>query len=118
MTDLLNLKQGLERKKPLQVVSADGAITIKEGLVVITKGSAAVITLADPVAGIDDSKVLHVYSNTAFAHTVTLTSGLAGVGAGADVGTFTAAAANRFAVFAYQGFWYLYGGAAVNVTFA
>lgn len=118
MPDLHNLKQSQERKTPGQVISADGAITIKEGNVVITKGSAGAYTLAAPTAGSDDYKILNVYSTTAFAHTVTIANGLAGAGASADVGTFGAAAANRFTVFAYNGAWHLYGGAPVNVTFA
>ena len=108
---------------PVQVASTDGAITIKSGIVVITKGSAAAITLAAPVAGAqsaggDDGKKLEIYSTTAFAHTVTFSNGLAGAGASADVATFGTAAANRFSVFAYNGAWFLSGGAAVNVTFA
>lgn len=117
MGELLNVKQGQERRAPVQVASADGAITIKEGHVVITKGSAAALTLAAPVVA-DNGKVLNIYSNTAFAHTVTLAGGLAGAGASADVGTYGAAAANRVVLFAYNGAWHLYGGAAVGVTFA
>lgn len=107
----------------IQVLSADGAITIKSGKVIITKGSALAATLAAPTAGLlaaggDDGKELEIYSTTAFAHTVTIANGLAGAGASADVGTFGAAAANRVRLFAYNGAWYLSGGAAVGVTFA
>jgi hypothetical protein len=106
-----------------QVMSADGAITIKSGKVIITKGSALAATLAAPTAGLlatggDDGKELEIYSTTAFAHTVTIANGLAGAGASADVGTFGAAAANRVTLQAYNGAWYLSGGAAVGVTFA
>lgn len=105
----------------VQVLSADGAITIKSGKVVITKGTAAAITLAAPVAGLqsaggDDGKELEIYSTTAAAHTVTVAGGVAGAGSSADVATFGAAAANRFSLFAYNGAWYLSGGAAVGVT--
>lgn len=107
----------------IQVLAADGAITIKSGKVIITKGSAAAITLAAPTAGLlaaggDDGKELEVYSTTAFAHTVTISGGLAGAGASADVATYGAAAANRMRLFAYNGAWYLSGGAVVGVTFA
>jgi len=106
-----------------QVMSSDGAITIKSGVVIITKGSALAATLAAPTAGLlaaggDDGKVLEVYSTTAFAHTVTISGGLAGAGASADVATYGAAAANRMTLRAYNGAWHLSGGAVVGVTFA
>jgi hypothetical protein len=108
---------------PLFVASVDGAITIKSGIVHITKGSAAALTLAAPVAGLpsaggDDGKELIIRSNTAFAHTVTIANGLAGAGASADVGTFGAAANNGVSLYAYNGAWYQIPGSNVNVTFA
>ncbi len=102
---------------PTQVASGDGAITIKTGTVLITKGSAAALTLADPTAGTDDGKQLEVIATTAFAHTVTIAGGLNGAGAAADVGTFGLAVANRFRVTAYNGKWWA-SGANVGVTFA
>ncbi len=57
-----------------QILAADGAITILTGAVVITKGSAAAITLAAPTAGTDDEKVMIITSETAFAHVVTCSS--------------------------------------------
>jgi hypothetical protein len=102
---------------PIQIASADGAISIKNGLVLITKGSACALTLAAPVAGDDDGKILHVLSTTAFAHTITYTAGLNGAGAGADVGTFAAAVGNRCAFVAYNGVWWMHS-VNVGVTFA
>jgi len=116
MPGLLNLKQKQERIRPVQVASADGAITIKEGVVIITKGSAAALTLAAPTAGDDDGKELTIRSTTAFAHTVTIANGLAGAGASADVGTFGAAASNGVDLYAYHGAWYARYN--LNVTFA
>ncbi|HEX2907414.1 MAG TPA: hypothetical protein VHO69_11170 [Phototrophicaceae bacterium] len=108
-------------KGPVQrvcvVAPADGAITLKDGFVFITKATAAVLTLADPVAGTDDGKEITVISKTAAAHTVTIAGGLNGAGAGADVGTFSAVIGNRFSVVAHNGKWYS-SGVAVNVTFA
>ncbi len=104
-------------KHNTQVLSGDGAITIKSGKVIITKSSAAAITLADPTADTDDGKTLEVISTTAQAHTVTIAGGLNGAGSGADIGTFTTVVGNRFAVVAYNGKWYA-SGANVNVTFA
>src|ERR1051326_6039977 len=53
-----------------QVVSADGAITIKRGVAVVTKAGVAAMTIADPVATTDDFKQLKVISATAQAHTL------------------------------------------------
>jgi len=108
---------------PMQVMAADGAVTIKSGVAIVTKGSACVMTLAAPTAGAasaggDDGKILWVFSNSAFAHTLTITGGLRGAGAGADVGTFTAAVANGLGMYAYNGAWYDLPGTNVNVTFA
>lgn len=106
----------------IQVISGDGAITIKSGKVFLTKASAAAITLADPVAGLqsaggDDGKVLEVISTTAQAHTVTIAGGLNGAGTGADVGTYGTTIGNRFQAVAYNGKWWA-AGANVGVTFA
>ena len=74
-------------------LAADGAIDISLGdLFNITKGSAAAITLADPAAG-DNGRRITVYSSSAFAHTITLASGVNGAGATDDVVTFTNRAA-------------------------
>ncbi len=105
-------------KAGLQTLSGDGAITIKHGVVRITKGSAAAITLAAPTAGADDGKQLWVISNTAFAHTVTIANGLKGAGAGADVGTMTAAVDNGFGLYADNGAWWPLPGTNVNTTWA
>ena len=104
-------------KRPVQVGSANGAITIKDGFVVLTKAGVAAMTLADPTATTDDGKELTVIALTANAHTVTIASGLNGAGAGADVGTFGGAVGDRFTVVAYNGKWYA-SGVNVNVTFA
>lgn len=106
------------QKLPVQVASGDGAITIKSGVVVITKGSAAALTLAAPTASDDDGKILVIDSTTAAAHTVTLAGGLRGAGSGADVGTFGAAIGNGIMLYAYNGAWYPVPGTNTNVTFA
>lgn len=106
-----------EIKRQKQVGSADGAITIKDGFVFLTKAGVAAMTLADPTAGTDDGKELTIIALTANAHTVTIAGGLNGAGAGADVGTFGGAVGDRVSVVAYNGKWYS-SGVNVNVTFA
>ena len=102
---------------PVQEASESGAITIKSGIVVLTKAGVAAMTLAAPTAS-DDGKVLIIDSLTAQAHTLTLAGGLRGAGAGADVGTFGAAIGNGIALYAYGGAWYPVPGTNTNVTFA
>jgi len=58
--------------------AADGAITIKNGKAIISKGSAAAITLAAPTTGTDDGKVLRIEAATTFAHVVTVTGMIGG----------------------------------------
>lgn len=95
-----------------QVVSADGAIAIKSGTAVITKGTAAAVTIAnptsgDPVSGGDDGKRLVILSVTAAAHTVTRsTTGFNDAGASGDVATFGGAKGDAMVIIAYQGKWY------------
>lgn len=120
MPNMTNFPNGIKGpiQHDVQVLAADGAITIKSGVVVITKGTAAAITLADPTAGTDDGKVLIVDSATAAAHTLTIAGGLRGAGASADVGTFGAAIGNGLMLYAYNGAWYPVPGTNQNVTFA
>lgn len=105
-----------EFQQPMQVAADDGAISLKSGIVAITKGTAAALTLAAPVAGDDDGKVLVIDSHSAAAHTVTVAGGLRGAGTSADVGTFGAAIGNGVTLYAYNGAWYPIRN--TNVTFA
>ena len=101
---------------PVQVGLVNGAITIKSGLVVLTKAGVAAMTLAAPTVGTDDGKILHIVATTANAHTVTIANGLSGASTAADVGTFGGAVADRVSLIAYNGIWYPLTN--VNVTFA
>lgn len=113
VTGVLTASGGL--KLPGQVIAGDGAITIKSGVVMLTKGSAAAITLAAPTAATDDYKVLHIVAGSAQAHVVTVT-GMA-AGAGQDVGTFGGAINDSTSLVAYNGGWYVLN-APRNVTWA
>lgn len=59
-------------KNVVTTISGDGAITIAEGIVKLTKGSAAAITLAAPTAA-QEGTTIRVISNSAFAHVITAT---------------------------------------------
>jgi hypothetical protein len=90
------------------VASGDGAINPSSGLTVITKATAAALTLAAPTAGTDDGKVLTIVSTSAAAHTVTQANpGFNNGGTASDVATFGAAIGNNLTVVAYNGRWYI-----------
>lgn len=103
--------------REVQIAAGDGAIAIKSGVVLITKGTAAALTLGTPSTAQNGVR-LAIVATTAAAHTVT--AGAIGFNAGAtssDVGTFTAAIGNGFEVIAYNGNWYTVGTPR-GVTFA
>lgn len=96
--------QALDALLPgVEVDNANGAIALKNGVVMITKGSAAAMTLAAPVAGTDDRKRLTIISTGAFAHTVTTPTN--GINGSKHIATF-AAVGDRLELIAYQGVWY------------
>jgi len=66
--------------------TADGAISIINGVHKVSKTSAAAMTLAQPTAS-DEGTVITVVAGTAFAHVLTVTGGLGG-NAADDVVTF------------------------------
>lgn len=102
-------------KRPVQVITGDGAITVRDGIVVLTKAGAGAITLAAPTAGTHDGIRVDVIAGSAQAHVLTVT-GMA-AGAGQDVGTFGGAINDSCSLVAYNGGWYILG-APRNVTFA
>lgn len=98
------------------VYAADGAISAI-GSAIITKGSAAALTLAAPIAGAPstggmDGMQLEVMSTTAFAHTVTTPSNK--ISGTLHIATFANAVANYIRFRAYNGIWYPNGN--LNVT--
>jgi hypothetical protein len=96
-------------------LAADGAIAILMGSGMITKGSAAALTLAAPTATTDDYKVLRIASTTAFAHVITCPQGFNGKGA-SGTATFAASKGSSVTLVAYQGQWYV--SANVGATLA
>lgn len=102
----------LNDQETAQLLVADGAITVKNGICLIAKTIAGVVaaTLADPTATTDDYKRLIIISNQAQANTVTSASSFGGGGAGEDVCTFSGAIGDSLELLAYQGKWYVVGG--------
>jgi D-arabinose 5-phosphate isomerase GutQ len=105
MSETYILHQKAERIRPLQVLSGDGAITIRDGLVILSKGSAAAITITAP-ALTDNGKRLVIVTSTAQAHVIT--SATVGFNAKGSSGTatYTAAIGNSVTLEAYNGNWY------------
>lgn len=102
-----NTGASLELKRPVELVTGDQLATITEGIILLNKGSAIALTLAAPTTGTDDGKILHIRSETAQAHTITLTSGAYNGGA-TTVATLTAAIANGISLVAYLGTWWVF----------
>ncbi len=98
-----------------QVLTGDGAISIKSGTCFLNKNSKIAATLAAPTATTDDGKVLRIVDVGGGAHEVTISAGVNGAGSGADVGTFGGAKGDSVVLVAYQGNWYECG-ANHNVT--
>lgn len=90
---------------PYQVLSADGAITIANGTVVITKSGVCAITLDNPpTEGVHELKII---STTAQAHTVTYTAGFGGGTTSRDVATWGGAISDGMVIIGYNGVWYV-----------
>lgn len=89
-----------------QTYTTSGAITVMPGLHLIGSGGALTMTLAAPTSA-QDGIVLDISLITAQAHTVGVTAGFNGGGAGVDLCTFTAAIGNQITVRASGGNWYI-----------
>lgn len=110
-----NLPYGVLGQFPIEAYAANGAVTLNSGIVHITKAGVCALTLAAPT---EDGRVLIFDSATAQAHTITITAGLRGAGAGADVGTFGGAIGDGTTLYSYNGAWYVWPGTSLNVTWA
>jgi len=100
----------------VQALTGDGAITIQNAYVVLSKGSAAAITLAAPTAGTHDGITIQVIAISAQAHVIT--GGVDGFNAKGSSGTatFGGAIGDSVTFRAYNGHWYTVSK--VNVTIA
>jgi hypothetical protein len=101
-----------QRGRDVRYYAAAGAITNPVGgrdMLAIIIGAAKAMTLTSPTKDMDGS-VLTIGGGTAAAHTVTYTTtGFGGVGATADVMTFSATQAQAFQCIAINGVWNLLG---------
>jgi len=103
----------------VQVAAANGAITVKEGTVFLTKAGVAAMTLAVPTAGLpsaggDDGRELTVIDTTGNAHTVTTPA--SGINGNKHIATFGATVGQFGTFLAYNGAWYLTAQSGVTLT--
>jgi len=93
-------------KAPITTISGDGAITIASGVVALTKGSAAAITLAAPTAAQAGTQIT-VIAGSAWAHVITATGLLDdGVTGGSkNTATFAAFVGSAITLLAYNLKW-------------
>ena len=123
MPQLYNMKAGVSTEADLvaapehvQVIAANGAAAISNGVVIITKGTACAVTLGTPTSAQNGTKITFV-SATAAAHTVAAaTIGFNAGDAAKDTGTFGGAIGDGFSCIAYEGEWLVLTN--TNVTFA
>lgn len=98
----------LQKQAGLDVVqTGDGAITVSDGAgktVVLTKGSAAAVTLAAPSR---NGQLIRIVSATNFAHVVTATGLIHDGTTGAhNTATFAAFSGASISLYGYEGKWY------------
>lgn len=120
MARLLNLKSGVAGVQDIinnvAVHLVDGAITIENSVVVITKATAAALTLAAPSTAQNGTEI-QIVSATAAAHTVTVaTAGFNDLGAAGDVATFGGAKGDGMTVVAYNGDWFILHRTNITLT--
>ena len=102
-----------------QAAAANGAISIKEGTVFLTKAGVAAMTLAVPTAGAqsaggDDGRELTVIDTTGNAHTVTTPSN--GINGNKHIATFGGTTGQFGTLIAYNGVWYLAASSGVTLS--
>lgn len=89
---------------PFAVASADGAITLANGVVIITKGTAAALTIDNPpTEGVHNLKIV---STTAAAHTLDYTAGFGGGTTARDRATWGGAINDSLEIIGYNGTWH------------
>jgi hypothetical protein len=99
-----------------QAITGDGAITIQNAIVLLSKAGAGAITIAAPTAGTHDGILIEVITLTAQAHVIT--SGVEGFNDKGSSGTvtFTAAIGNSVTLRAWNGNWYVVNANGVTVA--
>lgn len=93
-----------------QTVATNTAITVKNGVALLTTAGPLTTTLALPVSGTDDFKRLRIFDASGQAHTVAIaTTGFGGGGANFIKATFSGIIGDSLSLIAYGGIWYVTG---------
>jgi len=97
--------------------SADAINPHVAGNYIVTTAGVDAMTLAAPTAGADDGLSINIYSNTAYAHTLTAT-GLLQTGQSGKTGvlTFAAYAGCGCTLRAYGGYWQVLSSQSMTYT--
>jgi hypothetical protein len=112
------LIQRCDKVTSSQVLAAgDGAIAVAQGTVIITKGSAAALTLAAPTTAQAGTRIT-ITSSTAFAHVITATGLLENgtTGGPHNTATFAAFPGATITLEAYNGLWFLVSSVLVTIA--
>jgi len=110
------LRQREEFAPKMQYAAANGTILISQGVVLVTKATAAALTLLAPRAGSDDGKRLTIVSSTAAAHVITFAAGFNGGGAAKDTATLSGAIGDSLTLIAANGLWLIVASIGVTLT--
>ncbi len=97
----------------LQVAAASGAVTLRPGTVVVTKASAAALTIVDPTTGPMDGLEMDFLSVTAAAHTLIAPSGF---NASGTTATFAASKGSGLKMMAFAGKWYVKSSVGITLS--
>jgi hypothetical protein len=109
-----NVKQGQARARQAQDLSANGAITLIDGIVSLSKSSAGAYTLALPAA-YNSTGVLIIFATTAQAHVITVAGGVNASGVSNTL-TFGGAIGDSITLVADNSQWYT--ASKINVVIA
>ena len=99
-----------------QAMTADNAITIKNGVVTLDKAGVLAATLASPTATTDDYKRLLIVGLQAQANTITPAAAFGNGGAGENLATASGVIGDSLELMAYQGYWYITGSHQMTIS--
>lgn len=101
---------------PFVAIGASGAVAPHlPGRYIITKAGVAALTLAAPIAGLEDGILIEITSSTAFAHTLTATGLLRNGTANVNLATFAAFDGASLLLCGYNGKWYVQAAQGVTI---
>ena len=109
LVDTATVQTISNKKDEVVVYAVDGAIAVRSHTAVLTKGSAAGMTIAAPVAVTDDGIRITIVAGTSFAHITTGTNLFWAGETGGPFNKITTAAfiGSAATIVAYNGLWHV-----------